>query len=375
METVKNNQKIMINNLEFYYKYIRSLMFDNLLLILVLYFVFVKFTFDKENNKFNPWIILYVSLIMLFYFLLKLAYRRFIYSDIRINDCMDATNQIIVNKLLKPIESRKELLDRPIKEFIINSSHNTYIPCYQNIDGASSEAVKRALVMGARVIELDVYARNNTGSAKEDIEPVVAHGMERGENKDLLTTSYIPFDECIDTIATYGFLTSDPLILCIENNTNKLVKTQERMAEIIKNKLGDRILSKDYKITTKEGKRYFVNEPIRNFFNKIIIIAGGGNQPVLEDLLDGTFGSENFLSNGNHKHIGKSNNNFLQRVYPDGDIQGNFSLNYDPEPYWKQGFQMVTLNFGTVDTNLLKNANKFRHYSYIPLDEVQKQEN
>ncbi len=230
--------------------------------------------------------------------------------------------------------------------------------------------------MGARVIELDVYARNNVGTTSEDLEPVVAHGMERGQNKDLFTTSYVTFEECIDTIATYGFLTSDPLILCIENNTNKLLKTQERMAEIIINKLGKRLLHKDYKITTKEGRRYFVNEPIRNLLNKFIIIAGGGNQPVLENLLDGTFGEDNFLSNGNHKHLGESNNKLLQRVYPDGDIQGNFSLNYDPEPYWKKGFQMVTLNFGTVDNNLLKNANMFRHYSYVPKDEiVKKKEN
>ena len=45
---------------------------------------------------------------MLFYFLLKLAYRRFIYSDIRVNDCMDLTNNIIVNKLFERINSARE---------------------------------------------------------------------------------------------------------------------------------------------------------------------------------------------------------------------------------------------------------------------------
>jgi len=363
-------EKIDINNIEFYYKYIRSLLFNNLILILILYFVFVKYTFVKKNKKFNYWIILYVFLIMLFYFLLNLLYRRFIYSNIRINECLDLTNNIIINKLLKPIETKKELLDKPIKEFIINSSHNTYIPCNQNIDSASCEAIKRSLVMGARVIELDVYAKNNTGSTDADFEPIVAHGLERGKNKDLLTTSFITFEDCIDTIATYGFLTSDPLILCIENNTNKLLKTQEKIAKIIINKLGSHLLHRDYKITTKEGKKYFVNEPIKNFLNKIIIIAGGGNQPVLENLLDGTFGINNFLSNKSHKDVQESDNNLLQRVYPNDDIQGNFSLNYDPEPYWKKGFQIVALNFGAVDRNLLKNANMFRYYSFIPKDDI-----
>lgn len=368
------SEKIIINNVEFYYKYIRSLMFDNLLLILVLYFIFVKFTFDKEDNKFNPWIILYVTLIIFIYFVMKIAYRRFISigSEIRVNDCLDTTNNIIVNKLLKPIETRKELLDRPMKDFIINSSHNTYIPCFQNGDIASSEAIKRALVMGARVIELDVYAKNNVGDTLDDFEPVVAHGMERGQNKDLFTTSYVPFEECIDTIATFGFLTSDPLILCIENNTNKLLKTQERMVEILKNKFGTRLLRDDYKISKKENRRNFTKEPIRNFLNKVIILTGGGNQPILENLIDGEFNVENSLGNTDHNSALnlKSDQEKILRVYPDGNIQGNFSLNYDPEPHWKKGFQIVTLNFGTVDNNLLKNANTFRHYSYIPKEEL-----
>jgi len=360
----------MINNIEFYYKYIRSVLFDNLLIILVLYFIFVKYTFNKKENNFNPYIILYVFVIIFLYFILKLLYRRFVYSEIRINECLDLTNNIIINKLFKPIETRKELLDRPLKDFIINSSHNTYIPCNQNIDNASCEAVKRALVMGARVIELDVFAKNNTGNLNDDFEPVIVHGLQRGTNKDLFTTSYVKFEDCIETIATYGFLTSDPLILCIENNTNKIIKTQERIVEIIVNKLGNRLLDKDYKITTNNGKKYFVNEPIRNLLNKIIIIAGGGNQPVLANILDGTFGVNNFLSNDSHKEVKEPNDNFLQRIYPEGDIQGNFSLNYDPEPYWKKGFQMVTLNFGNVDNNLLKNANMFRYYSFIPKDEI-----
>ena len=224
--------------------------------------------------------------------------------------------------------------------------------------------------MGACVIELDVYAKNNIGDTNDDFEPIVTHGLERGKNKDLFTTSYVTFEDCIETIATYGFLTSDPLILCIENNTNKLLKTQERMVEIIINKLGTRLLDKDYKITTSYGKKYFVNEPIRNLLNKIIIVSGKGNQPVLENLLDGTFGVNNFLSNESHKEVKEPNDNFLQRVYPEGNIQGNFSSNYDPEPYWNKGFQMVTLNFGNVDRNLLKNANMFRYYSFIPKDEI-----
>ena len=43
----------------------------------------------------------------------------------------------------------------------LNTSHNSYIPCNQNGDIASSEAIKRTLGMGARVIELDCFAKNN----------------------------------------------------------------------------------------------------------------------------------------------------------------------------------------------------------------------
>jgi hypothetical protein len=84
---------------------------------------------------------------------------------------MNKSNHIIFNKTIKPIENFKELLDKPFHEFYINTSHNSYIPCNQNGDVASSEAIKRTLGMGARVIELDCFARKNTGTTKEDLEP------------------------------------------------------------------------------------------------------------------------------------------------------------------------------------------------------------
>lgn len=369
----KKDLEFGISKVESFYKFLRALIFDNLLVILVFYFVYVRYSFTT-TNKFNYWIILWSVLLFIAFFLLKYIYRRYTTfgSMVRANQCLELTTNIIIDRVSKPIESRRDIINRPLKDFIINSSHNTYVPCNQNLDIASPEAIKRALAMGARVIELDVFARNNTGTSLEDYEPVVAHGVERGSGRDIFTTSYITFEECIDTIAKYGFNTSDPLILCIENNTNNLIPTQRRMAEIIRNKLGNRLLNDEFKLSKGPNRKYFINESINNLLNKLIIISGGGNKEPMREILDGIFYENNILGNAGHVSALSHNENkeIIKRIYPAGTVGGNFSYNFDPVPYWKKGFQIVALNFNNVDSNLLKNFNVFTNYNFILKDEL-----
>ena len=156
------NKILYTNNYEKYYNIIKDILFDNLFLIISLELLIIPYLFRKEgaNKKFNYLMILAVIGLLIFNYLFKIIFRNFkIGKILRTNECLNNSNHIIFNKTIKPIETFKQYLDKPFHEFYINTSHNSYIPCNQNGDIASSEAIKRTLGMGARVIELDCFAK------------------------------------------------------------------------------------------------------------------------------------------------------------------------------------------------------------------------
>lgn len=381
-QTIKENSD-KINNLlnsgkvEDYFNYIKDLIFDNLLFITIFIILIVPSMIYKVGleSKFNWWMLLIIPGIMLLNYIIKIVYRRYtnLGNKMRANQCLEKTAEIIVNKQVKPIETKPYLLDKPINEFLINTSHNTYVPCTQNADIASTEAIKRVLGMGARVIELDCYAKNNTGTSEDDMTPVVAHGAERSAG-DIFTTSYVKFEDCINTIADFGFLTSDPLIICLELNTNNLLPVQKKMKEIIKEKLGNKLLSSEYKYSySGPNKKVFTIEPIKNLLNKVIFISGGGATSELDDILDGNLGDSSMMGNAPHTAEGLKNMNrpgIMHRVYPDGDIYGHLSYNYDPTELWKNRYQLVALNFQVLDNNMMKNVAMFSKNSFVHFTEI-----
>ena len=115
----------------------------------------------------------------------------------KINSLLNARN-------LKEIKNKTELLNYPLCEFMINSSHNTYINSIQHANIITCSGIKFALQAGARCIELDIstYMKNY---------PIVAHGDSK-----YITTTYMKLENIIDCILEYGFNTSDPLFIYIE---------------------------------------------------------------------------------------------------------------------------------------------------------------
>ncbi|KAF2669782.1 PLC-like phosphodiesterase [Microthyrium microscopicum] len=97
-------------------------------------------------------------------------------------------------------------LNRPLNEYFVSSSHNTYLPGKQVLDESTTQAYVNALSRNCRCIEIDCWNG-------EDGEPIVMHGRA--------FTSSIGFTDCIKVINENAFRSSDyPLIISLEVHCN-----------------------------------------------------------------------------------------------------------------------------------------------------------
>lgn len=146
---------------------------------------------------------------------------------LRMNDAAFAAYLTSTSNVPLATEPKEYKLDRPMNEYFISSSHNTYLLGRQVVGLSSIEGYIAALVRGCRCVEVDCWDGN-------DGQPTVNHGRT-------LTTS-ISFREAISTINKYAFYkTQYPLWISLEVHCNPA--QQEIMTDIIKETFGPRLIT------------------------------------------------------------------------------------------------------------------------------------
>jgi hypothetical protein len=304
----------------------------------------------------------------------------------------------------------EEKLDKPMSQYWINTSHNTYLTGDQLQSISSVQMYVNALRRGCKCLELDCW--DGDVNAQGTPIPVVFHG--------LTLTTKICFGDILDCVAAHVKANPDtyPVILSLENHCSR--PYQQVMADLLKNKLGNSIYIPDAKDMAaelpspeflkgkvvikgkrppesddspyeeeevepedsdpytpssdakcdkeqKDGKKAAKPSNILPELAALTLFHGTKyhsfemsiEEPVsyMHSIGETKIGKILQANAANSKKWREYNVRHMTRTYPAGSRVD--SSNYNPVLAWAMGCQMVALNFQTADSPLMLNDGRF----------------
>ena len=258
--------------------------------------------------------------------------------------------------------------DYKLADFYIASSSRSYLSGNQYDDYATERATRQILKAGARFLEFEIFNKN----FDDDTIPIVSTGKEEGNI--LKTLNVLPFEKCCEVIESVAFSEkyvtnySDPLFISIKLKTNRNIDTINKVANIIQDYMGQRLLSRKYSYS----KKNISQEPLKNFIGKVIILSdkeskGTKLEEITNHIWDTVFLRENHYEEiketTDHKYLIDWNRRNITKVYPDKNNKESY--NYNPHIPWRFGCQFVAMNYQHVDNYMKDYILKFNKRSFV----------
>lgn len=270
----------------------------------------------------------------------------------------DLLKDVLEDSNLPHVSEEIAELDRPLSEYWVNSSHNSYLQGNQLTSTSSALAISSLLRNGCRVVELDVY-----DGAKYGMQgPCVLHGGT--------ATTAVLFEACLEAIREAAFETSHcPVIITLENYLSP--EGQRECAGLLQRVLGealyvpsgtenwpspgllhDRFLLRDKSWRLEDSNSLEPQrQPVRVAeLHELISIGNVKFHGFKFSAEDSAYTSSSFseiklsqvLSKFGIEAMRQYTSRHIARIYPAGYRVD--SSNFDPQDAWEAGCQLVALN-------------------------------
>jgi len=298
------------------------------------------------------------------------VYFLFIYK--RVDRFLARTN--IYEIQANSIKDSEEVMNGNFKlcDFYVASSYKSFLPCTNYYDYSSIQSVEKMIRLGARFIDLDIFNK----SFDEHTEPVICTGTEIGNWQ---YTTYITLEDTCKMIAQTAFNStlvhnaSDPFFICFNFKTWYNKETISKCAEIIKNHFQHKLLSPDYGWQGRNTSANIALAPIKELFNKLIIISTGDIQGTDMDELCNLHPEKNInlraytnrqvKDSYNPSELKEYNKRNLTLVTP--DFNSRIKENYNFYTPYYLGCQFICMNYTEPTEYMKAYAKRFQKCSFI----------